>query len=154
MNTRQNYSGAADYFRRAAAKGDRDGLTNLAVSYDNGWVEGHHPDKVWRTEGRAGHEVSSTLKIQSVVLPPPSPPSNFYFFFISLENLVLFPRGNLWVCLLPSSIFRIVYWYRSFQGGNTWIDFFFLISAAGLLEPLPHKCILWPIIDTILNTFS
>ena len=153
MNTRQNYSGAADYFRRAAAKGDRDGLTNLAVSYDNGWVEGHPPDKVWRTEGRAGHEVSSTLKIQSVVLPPP--PSNFYFFFISLENLVLFPRGNLWVCLLPSSIFRIVYWYRSFQGGNTWIDFFFSDKCRWPLRTFtPSKCILWPIIDTILNTFS
>lgn len=44
---RQNYSGAAAYFKRAADKGDRDGLTNLAVSYDNGWVEGHPPDKVW-----------------------------------------------------------------------------------------------------------
>ena len=44
---RQNYSGAAAYFRRAADKGDRDGLTNLAVCYDNGWVEGHPPDKVW-----------------------------------------------------------------------------------------------------------
>lgn len=47
VNTRQNYSGAAVYFKRAADKGDRDGLTNLAVSYDNGWVEGHPPDKVW-----------------------------------------------------------------------------------------------------------
>ena len=44
---RQNYSGAAVYFKRAADKGDRDGLTNLAVCYDNGWVEGHPPDKVW-----------------------------------------------------------------------------------------------------------
>ena len=43
---RQNHSGAAIYFRRAANKGDRDGLSNLAVSYDNGWVEGHPPDKV------------------------------------------------------------------------------------------------------------
>ena len=43
---RQNFSGGAIYFRRAANKGDRDGLTNLAVSYDNGWVEGHPPDKV------------------------------------------------------------------------------------------------------------
>lgn len=47
VNMRQNYSGAAAYFKRAAEKGDRDGLTNLAVSYDNGWVEGHPPDKVW-----------------------------------------------------------------------------------------------------------
>ena len=47
VNMRQNYSGAAAYFRRAADKGDRDGLTNLAVCYDNGWVEGHPPDKVW-----------------------------------------------------------------------------------------------------------
>lgn len=46
VNMRQNYSGAAAYFKRAADKGDRDGLTNLAVSYDNGWVEGHPPDKV------------------------------------------------------------------------------------------------------------
>ena len=45
-NMRQNHSGAAVYFRRAANKGDRDGLSNLAVSYDNGWVEGHPPDKV------------------------------------------------------------------------------------------------------------
>ena len=43
---RQNFSGGAIYFRRAANKGDRDGLTNLAVCYDNGWVEGHPPDKV------------------------------------------------------------------------------------------------------------
>lgn len=50
VNTRQNYSGAAAYFRRAADKGDRDGLTNLAVCYDNGWVEGHPPDKVWITK--------------------------------------------------------------------------------------------------------
>ena len=47
VNMRQNYSGAAAYFKRAADKGDRDGLTNLAVSYDNGWVDGHPPDKVW-----------------------------------------------------------------------------------------------------------
>lgn len=46
VNMRQNFSGAAVYFRRAAEKGDRDGLSNLAVSYDNGWVEGHPPDKV------------------------------------------------------------------------------------------------------------
>lgn len=60
VNTRQNYSGAADYFRRAAAKGDRDGLTNLAVSYDNGWVEGHPPDKkeafkYWFEAATKGH---------------------------------------------------------------------------------------------------
>ena len=47
VNMRQNFSGAAAYFKRAADKGDRDGLSNLAVSYDNGWVTGHPPDKVY-----------------------------------------------------------------------------------------------------------
>lgn len=51
---RQNYSGAAAYFKRAADKGDRDGLCNLAVSYDNGWVEGHPPDKVRTMKKEAG----------------------------------------------------------------------------------------------------
>lgn len=60
VNTRQNYSGAAAYFRRAADKGDRDGLTNLAVCYDNGWVEGHPPDKraafkYWFEAATKGH---------------------------------------------------------------------------------------------------
>lgn len=59
-NMRQNHSGAAVYFRRAANKGDRDGLSNLAVSYDNGWVEGHPPDKkeafkYWFEAATRGH---------------------------------------------------------------------------------------------------
>lgn len=42
----QNYSGVVDYFRRVVVKGDRDGLINLVVLYDNGWVEGYFFDKV------------------------------------------------------------------------------------------------------------
>ena len=53
VNMRQNFSGAAAYFKRAADKGDRDGLSNLAVSYDNGWVKGHPPDKVYMYQSAA-----------------------------------------------------------------------------------------------------
>lgn len=35
------------YFRRVVDKGDWDGLINLVVCYDNGWVEGYLFDKVW-----------------------------------------------------------------------------------------------------------
>lgn len=37
VNFRSNYSGAVMYFKRAAAKGDRDGLNNLGIAMDNGW---------------------------------------------------------------------------------------------------------------------
>ena len=43
---RSNYSGGVIYFRLSAAKGDRDGLFNLGMAYDNGWVPDHPRDKV------------------------------------------------------------------------------------------------------------
>ena len=64
VNMRHNFSGGAIYFKRAADKGDRDGLSNLAVSYDNGWVAGHPPDKVFilpRIVFRGAEGMSATV---------------------------------------------------------------------------------------------
>ncbi|KAK3749319.1 hypothetical protein QZH41_020098, partial [Actinostola sp. cb2023] len=46
INFRSNYSGAVMYFKRAADKGDRDGLNNLGIAIDSGWGGGDvAPDK-------------------------------------------------------------------------------------------------------------
>jgi len=37
VNFRSNHSGAVVYFKRAADKGDRDGLNNLGIAMANGW---------------------------------------------------------------------------------------------------------------------
>lgn len=47
VNYRANFTGAIIHFKRAAKQGDRDGLYNLGVAYDNGWMgAGVAPDKV------------------------------------------------------------------------------------------------------------
>ncbi|XP_048588647.1 protein sel-1 homolog 3 [Nematostella vectensis] len=66
VNMRSNLSGAAIYFMRAAKKGDRDGLYNLGVAYDNGWLEGQPQDKklafrYFRSAADKGHPSACVL---------------------------------------------------------------------------------------------
>lgn len=102
VNTRQNYSGAAAYFKRAADKGDRDGLTNLAVSYDNGWVEGHPPDKV-----KAVKKMPSDLKS--------------HLFNLDCLLFAREKRSSIGSRLLPKDILdRVLLWGRGSVVACTW----------------------------------
>ena len=46
VNMRSNYSGGVTYFQLSAAKGNRDGLFNMGIATDNGWIPGVAQDKV------------------------------------------------------------------------------------------------------------
>ena len=70
VNMKQNFSGGAIYFKMAADKGDRDGLFNLGLSYDNGWVAEEGRSKVrheqrwvekwthWRTDRQTDRQTN------------------------------------------------------------------------------------------------
>ena len=46
INMKSNYSGGVVYFNLSAKGGDRDGLFNMGVATDNGWIPGTPRDKV------------------------------------------------------------------------------------------------------------